>query len=198
MRVKSHWFKSGRSRTPQEIAAALAFIIWRIGDNALKTTRNAKFEIAVGTQYFSFLSEFLVFLVQVADRIAYRELAAEDRLAFTSTLANRVAETLAENQSRLIGNSLAEHKQRFIDKVNQRAGEYAEFEYGSEGPTFAFTRYLAYCMRGIMDEKDSNWITDQIMSIEAPEAVIMIEKTMRDLFETEPRQARTRGSVSGD
>jgi hypothetical protein len=198
MRVKSHWFKNGRSRTPPEIAGALAFIIWRIGDNALKNTRSAKFEIAVGIQYFSFLSEFLVFLIQVADRIAYRQLPAEDRLAFISTLANRVAETLAENQSRLIGNSIAEHKQRFIDKLNQRAGEYAEFDYGSEGPSFAFTRYLAYCMRGIMDEKDSNWITDQIMSIEAPEAVIMIEKTMRDLFETEPRQARSRRSVSGD
>ena len=106
MRIKSNWFKSGRKRTLPEIAGALAFVIWRIGDNALKNTRNAKFEIAIGTQYFSFLSEFLVFLIQVADRIAYRQLPAEDRLAFTSALANRVAETLAENQSRLIGNSI--------------------------------------------------------------------------------------------
>lgn len=197
MRVKSHWF-TGRKRTPPEIAGALAFTIWRIGDNALKNTRSAKFGIAVGTQYFSFLSEFLVFLIQVADRIAYRQLAPEDRLAFTSTLANRVAETLAENQSRLMGSNLAEHKRQFIDKLNQRAGEYAEFEYGDEGPTFPFTRYLAYCMRDIMDEKDSTWITDQIMSIAAPEAVVILEKTMRDLFETEPRQARGRNAVSGD
>lgn len=198
MRVKSHWFKSGRTRTPSEVAGALAFIIWRIGDNALRNTRNAKFEIAIGTQYFSFLSEFLVFLIQVADRIAYRQFTAEDRLAFTSALANRVAETLAENQSRLLGNSLAEHKQQFIEKLNRRAEEYAGFDYGSEGPEFAFTRYLAYCMRDIMDERDGHWITDQIMSIEAPEAVTIIEKTMRDLLETEPRQPRGRKTVSGD
>ena len=197
MSIKSHWFKS-HQKTPQEIAGALAFVIWRIGDNALKNTRNANFEIAIGTQYFSFLTEFLVFLIQVADRIAYRQLSAEDRLAFTSALANRVAETLAENQSRLMGNSIEEYKQHFIDKLNQRAGEYAEFDYGSDGPEFAFTRYLGFSMREVMDEKDSNWVIDQMMSIAAPEAVEMVEKTMRDLFETEPGQPRSRKTVSGD
>jgi len=198
MRIKSHWFKSGREKTPQEIAGALSFVIWRIADNALKNTRNAKFEIAIGTQYFLFLTEFLVFLIQVADRIAYRLLTAENRAMFTGTLANRVAETLAENQSRLMGDTLASHKQHFIDHLNQRAGEYADFDYTDDGPEFAFTRYLAFCMREVMDEKDVEWIIDQMMSIEAPNAVDMVEKTMRDVLETEPRAQRKRASVSGD
>lgn len=198
MRIKSHWFKSDRTKTTQEIAGAVAFVIWRIGDNALKNTRKADFEIAVGPQYFAFLNEFLIFLIQVADRIAYRQLPPEVRIEFTSTLANRVAETMAENRSRLLGGEFTEHKQQFINELNQRAGEYAEFDYGSDGPEFAFTRYLAYCMGGIMDEKDSTWVIDQMMSFEAPEAVKMVEKTMRDLFETEPRQHRTRKTVSGD
>jgi hypothetical protein len=198
MRIKSQWFKS-HQRTPGEIAGALAFVIWRIGANTLKNTRNAKFEVSVGPQYFSFLSEFLIFLIQVADRIAYRQLSAEDRNAFTSALANRVAENLAENESRLLGESLAERKQQFINKLNKRAGEYAEFNYGSDGPEFAFTRYLGYCMREeVMDEKDAAWVIDQMMSIAAPEAVEMVEKTLRDLFETEPRQKRSRKTVSGD
>ncbi|MBI5430698.1 MAG: hypothetical protein HY938_09625 [Nitrosomonadales bacterium] len=198
MRIKSHWFKSDRKKTPQEIAGVLGFNIWRIADNALKNTRKANFEIAIGPQYFLFLTEFLVFLIQVADRIAHRQLSAEDRFSFTSTLANRVAETLAENQSRLTDGSIAGHKQRFIDHLNLRAGEYADFDYGSDGPEFAFTRYLAYCMRAVMDEKDVEWVIDQIMSIEAPGAVEMVEKTLRDLFGTEPRQPRHRTSVSGD
>lgn len=198
MRIKSQWFKSDREKAPQEIAGAMAFTIWRIADNALKNTRKANFEITIGPQYFSFLTEFLVFLIQVADRIAYRQLPAEVRVVFTSTLANRVAETLAENQSRLMGNSIAAHKQHFIDKLNQRAGEYADFNYSSDGPEFAFTRYLAYCMREVMDEKDVEWVIDQMMSIEAPEAVDMVEKTMSNLFETEPRQPRTRNITSGD
>ncbi len=198
MRIKSHWFKSDREKAPQEIAGVLAFNIWRIADNALKNTRKAKFEIAIGAQYFSFLGEFLVFLIQVADRIAHRQLPAEARFAFTSALANRVAETLAENQSRLMGGSIAEHKQRFIDKLNLRAGEYADFNYGSDGPEFAFTRYLAFCMREVMDEKDVEWVIDQMMSIEAPEAVEMVEKTMNNLFTAEPGPPRTRKRISGD
>lgn len=198
MRIKSQWFKTDREKAPQEIAGVLAFNIWRIADNALKNTRKANFEIAIGSQYFLFLTEFLVFLIQVADRVAYLKLPAEVRFTFTSVLANRVAETLAENQSRLMGNSLAEHKQAFIDKLNQRAGEYADFNYGEDGPEFAFTRYLAFCMREVMDEKDVEWVIDQMMSIEAPEAVDMVENTMRNLFEAEPRQPRVRKSMSGD
>jgi hypothetical protein len=198
MRIKSQWFKSEREKTPQEIAGAMAFTIWRIADNALKNTRRANFEIAIGHQYFFFLTEFLAFLIQVADRIAYRRLSAETRFDFTSALANRVAETLAENQSRLMGGNIAEHKQRFIDKLNRRAGEYADFNYGADGPEFAFTRYLAFCMREVMDEKDVEWVIDQMMSIEAPEAVEMVEKTMKNLFESEPGQTRIRKVTTGD
>lgn len=198
MRIKSHWFKSGRERTPQEIADALAFVTWRVGDNALKNTRKADFEIEAGTQYFAFLVEFLLFLIQAADRIAYRRLSAEDRFVFTSTLANRVAETYAENYSRLLGGSPGKAKQHFINLLNQRAAGYADFDYGEDGPSFNFTRYLGYCMEQVMDEQDSAWIIDQMMSIAAPEAVQMLEKTMRNLYEAEPRQARRRAAASVD
>jgi hypothetical protein len=198
LRIKSSWFKAGREHTPEELAGALSFVIYRIADNALKKTRRADFGVEVGAQYFAFLTEFLQFLIQVADRIAYRRLPEQGRLAFTSTLANRVAETHAENESRLLGGDMAECKRRFIDLVNRRAGEYAEFGYGENGPDFAFTRYLAWCMGEVMDEQDSGWIIDQMMSIEAPEAVEMVEKTFRNLLESEPRQPRRRASVSGD
>jgi len=198
LRIKSNWFKPGREHTPEELAGAVSFVTYRIADNALKNTRKAKFEVAIGTQYFAFLTEFLLFLIQVADRIAYRRLSEQERYAFTSTLANRVAETHAENESRLLGGELAECKQRFIDRLNRRAGEYAEFSYGENGPEFAFTRYLAYCMGQVMDEKDSGWVIDQMMSIEAPEAVDMMEKTFRGLLESEPRSPRKRASAGGD
>lgn len=198
MRIKSSWFKAGREHTPVELAGALSFVIYRIADNALKNTRKAKFEIAVGSQYFAFLTEFLLFQIQAADRIAHRRLSAEDRFTFTSALANRVAETHAENESRLLEKDQAECKQRFIDRLNQRFDEYAEFGYGETGPDFSFIRYLAFCMEQVMDDQDSWWIIDQMMSIEAPEAIEMLEKTFRNLLETEPKQPRRRKSVSGD
>ena len=112
----------------------LSFVVSRIADNALKNTRKAKFEIEVGPQYFDFLAEFLLFLIMSADRIAYLKLSAEDRLVFTGNLANRVAETYAENRSRLLDEDLKECKRRFIDLLNQRAGEYADFGYDENGP----------------------------------------------------------------
>ncbi|MCX7192970.1 MAG: hypothetical protein NTY60_05005, partial [Proteobacteria bacterium] len=179
MRIKSNWFKSSREHSPAEHAGAIAFNISRIAENALKNTRKAKFEVAIGPQYFAFLAEFLLFLIQVADRLAYRQFSAEDRFTFTSSLANHVATTYAENKSRLMGGELIQCKQEFIDELNLRAGEYAEFGYDENGPEFAFTRYLAFCMGQIMDEKDSGWIIDQIMGIEAPNAVDMLEKNFR-------------------
>jgi hypothetical protein len=37
-----------------------------------------------------------------------------------------------------------------------------------------------------------------MMSIEAPEAVDMVEKTMKNLFKAEPTQTRIRKVTSGD
>jgi len=139
----------------------------------------------------------LLFLILVSDRIVYRRLSDEDRFTFTLTLANRIAETHAENESRLLAGEIADCKSRFIEQLNQRSGEYAEFGYDESGPDFSFTRYLGYCMDQVVDEKDSGWIIDQIMSIEAPEAVEMIEKTFRNLLESEPRPAR-RSAAAGD
>ncbi len=198
MRIKSNWFREGREHTPQEISDALAFVVSRIADNALKNTRKAKFEIEVGVQYFDFLAEFLLFLIISADRIAYRELSEADRLVFTGNLANRVAETYAENRSRLLVDDLKECKRRFIDLLNQRAGEYAEFGYDENGPAYTFYRYLAYCIGEIMTDADSGWIIDQIISFEAPEAIQMVEKALRGLNEAEPKKSRRRASVSGD
>ncbi len=188
MRVKSKWFKSEREKTPQEIAGAMVFIIWRISQNALKNTRQADFDVAVGVQYFAFLSEFLIFLVQVADRIAYGRLSSESRLAFTNALAQRIAEILAENRSELLGGEVSEHKGNFIGLLNLRAGEYSECEYGSDGPSFSFLRYLAHCMLDIVDERDKSWVIDQMMEIEAPEAVAMVEKAMQNLLDVKPAQ----------
>ncbi|HEY5993715.1 MAG TPA: hypothetical protein VIU46_03845 [Gallionellaceae bacterium] len=196
MRVKSHWYRAGRDKSPQELAGAAAFNIWRIGQNALKNMRSAGFEIAVGAQYFAFLSEFLIFLVQLADRIAYRHLDEEGRAAFTTELANRVGDNLAENQAELMGGELREHKAAFIAQLNLRGDEYAQYDYQKGAENFSFVRSLGLFMQDVVDETDRQWVTDQIMAAEAPEAIATLEKAMSGFLELEPRRP-SRSANSG-
>jgi hypothetical protein len=196
MRVKSNWFRSGREKTPKEIAGAVAFNLWRIADNALKNTRKADFEIAIGPQYFAFLSEFLIFLVLIADRIAYRHFSEDDRVAFTTELANRVGENLAENQCNLMGGEFAAHKADFIARLNLRFDDYANFAYEKAAENYSIIRQIGLFMQEVVDERDRIWV-DQIMAIVAPEAVETLERAMSGLLELEPRRAQ-RSSTSGE
>jgi hypothetical protein len=190
MRVKSHWFKSGGGHTPKELAGAVAFTVWRIADNALKQIRQAGFDIAVGEQYFAFLAEFLIFLVQLADRIAYRHLDNDARIAFTIELANRVAETFADNRREWMNGEPAADKAAFIARLNQRADEYANYDYQKDAANFSFIRALGLFMQEVVDEKDRTWVTDQIMAAQAPEAIATLERAMSGLLELEPKRAR--------
>jgi len=184
IRVKSNWQqKDHRKKTPQEIAGAVAYIIWRVSDNTLKNIRKADFDIAIGPQYFAFLQEYLIFLVMIAERIVYAQLSEEGRLEFTGALANRVAEHQSENQTEWLGGALREYKDSFIDRFNQRAGEYADFHYTGVETSFSLILHLGQCMRDVVDEKDKTWVVDQIMAIEVPESVAILEKAMAGLFD---------------
>jgi hypothetical protein len=194
MRVKATWFKEGRTKTPQQIADAMAFIAWRIAQNMLKNLRRADFDIAVGAQYFGILTEALIFVVQLADRIAHRRMSAEERAQFTAALANRVGCNLAENQHRLLDLDEAACKAEFIRQLNDGASGYAAFEYEPAAANFAFARCFAHALAAHLEEKDHPWVSDQIIAIESPEAASTVEKAMDGLLDPKPRRA---GSDNG-
>ena len=196
MRVRSRWFKSDREKTPEEIASAVAFIAWRVAQNALKNTRKAHFEVEVGPQYFDFMQEFLVFLIQVADRIAHRRQPWNLRVAFITALAHRVADILAENRGDLLGEPARDIKSRFIERLNQAADDYAAFEYEPGGLNFPFVRCLGHAMESVMHGPDQQWVADQMMSIEAPEAMETLEKAFANLFDGQPPPPPQTGSVT--
>ena len=199
MRVKSRWFQNGQPKPPAQVASAVAFIVWRVAQNALTRMRRAQFDIDPGPLYFAFLAEFLVFLVVVSDRIVYARLAPEAREGFTTALARRVGEVLGENESELIAVDAAYSKRRFIALLNERSADYASFGYGAEGPDFGFVRYFANRVNDVMAPKDQAWAVAQVMESEAPEAVAIVERALRDLLAVGPRpEARDRVRVSGE
>lgn len=198
MRVKSRWFKGDREKSPQEIAGAAAFILWKIAQNALKNMRSADFDIEAGPQYFDYLREFLIFLVQIADRIAFESMDGDSRVAFTTELALRVAENFAENRSALLGQSLGACKSEFITRYNERSNIYSECGFGADGPDFAFIRYLGHCILEFCEERDRSWVVDQIMAIEAPDAVSTVQRAMKGLLDTESAGHRLGSGIGPD
>lgn len=198
MRIKSQWFKDDKPRSAKQTASVMAFIVWRVAQNALKQMRTAEFDIDPGPQYFAFLSEFLVFLIQITDRIAYGQLEGAYRVDFTTALTVRVSEILEENEDTLLGPpAQRSYQNRFIDLFNERSSDYAEFRYSDAGADFAFLRYLGNRVMDIMVKKDQSWVIDQIMEIEAPDAIGSVKKGMHGLFDPGPQRER-RASVSGD
>lgn len=202
IRIKSQWFQTGTAKTPQQTASAMAFIAWRVAQNMLKQMRTAHFDIEVGPQYFAFTREVLVFLAQVLDRMAYECMGAEGRVEFITALVRRVAEVLQENEDTMLGLPPAgapSHFDEFIDLFNELADHYADFGYTSDGPDFAFVRYLGHRIEALMPAKDQRWVVDQIMATEVPEAVEILTRAMQGVLSTEPRASRTaRASTSGD
>ena len=199
MHVKSRWFKSEAPKPSRQVAGAVAFIVWRVAQNALMRMRRAQFDIDPGPQYFAFLAEFLVFLIAVSDRIVYARLAPEAREGFTTALAQRVGEVLGENESELLAADATDSNRRFIALLNERSADYASFGYGAEGPDFGFVRYFANRVNDVMPPKDQAWAVAQVMESEAPEAVAIVERALRDLLAVGPRpEARDRVRVSGE
>lgn len=198
MRVKSRWFKSDREKSPQEIAGAMAFILWKIANNALKNLRSADYGIEAGARYFNYLEEFLIFLILISDRMAFESMDSETRIAFTTELAIRVAENLSENENALLDLSYDDCKSRFIGHFNARSAVYAECGYDENGPDFAFIRYLGHTLLEFCEERDRSWIVDRIMAIEAPEAVSTVQRAMKGLLDSEPAPHRLGSGIGPD
>lgn len=207
-RLKSQWFRAGAPKSAGQQASAMAFIVWRVARHTLDRMRRADFDVEVGPPYFAFLREVLVFLVAVTDRIAYVRLDATQRPAFTAALVHHLARILQDNEDDLLGppaTGAPSHADSFIDLVNEVTGHYAEFgadpimpaDDAGFHPDFGFLRYLGRRLEPTLPEKDRRWVLDQVMAVEAPDAVAMVQRSMRELFDPSPRRAR-RAGTTGD
>jgi hypothetical protein len=199
IRIRSHFHRGGRERTAAELASVIAMLAWKLSQDAIRHMRTAQFDIDIGTQYFDFVCEYLAFMLHAADRIAYRVLAGDKRTAFTTALALKLADVVEDNRDMLIFEPAPERCRRhFIDLANERGGDYADFAYEEkEGPDFGFRRFFGSRLLEIVPEKDHAWVIDQVMEIEAPEAVKALESTLAGLFAPpgEARRARRESNI---
>ena len=180
-RIKSKWGDSKRVRSPAEIAGAVGMIVWRVATIHVDEIEEAGFVLRDANQRFAILAEFLIYLVQVADRESYAQYDDQQRAEFVTALALHVAATLADNQQELLGPG--DYQRVFVERLNAEIPDYADLNYGEDGPGYRFTRYFGDKVLALVGEEKANkWVIDQVMEIEAPAATDTLRKSLGNLL----------------
>ena len=171
--VKTRFRKKG-PRTIEERAGVIGANVWKIALEVFKHMEKEGFRFGSDRLTTEVLTEFIAFLVQLADRAVYGRLAEDERAALIGALVRHLAATMANNQQDLFGPG--EYRKPFIDRLNARFGEYAGFEYRDGEPGYSCLRYFAGKVADAMAEGDNKWVVEQMIDIEAPEMVRLIRK----------------------
>lgn len=181
MRVKSRWNKKGKTHSVEEIAGALAFILWRIATNGVLSMENAGFQTETQAQRLEIIAEFLAFAIHVADRMTIERFDQEQRVRFMTELAQKCAKHMEDNKRDVMGPG--EYRQGFIERLNQRMADYAEFGYSEkEGPSFGMKRFFGDQVKLCFSGEDQKWASSQVMDIEVPEILIHLKRATPNLF----------------
>ena len=182
IRIKSHWNNEDQDHGLPEIASALAFIAWRIGMDKAINLHCVRFVYTDDAQRLAVIQEYLVFLIQVADRKAHAMLDDEDRRTLVTSFAKKVIEHVQDNAQELLGPG--DYGRGFVERLNARSGEYAGFQFDEQGPSYAFLRYLGFEIQALMGEgQDNRWVIDQVMDKDGWDAYKQFARAFDDLFE---------------
>ncbi len=182
VRIKSHWHDDERDRSLEEIAGVLAFNGWKIAMNKAVELHSEHFHYADDGQRMGVIQEYLVFQVQLVDRLAYARLDDEGRGRLVVAMARRLAELVQDNGEDLFGPG--DHGRGFLERFNHRAGEYAEFGFSEAGPSYPFYRHLGSEIQNIMGgEGENRWVIDQVMDVDGPEVFKLMRRTLSNLLD---------------
>jgi hypothetical protein len=182
LRIKSHWKDDERERSLPEIASALAYIAWRIALDKAINLHCERFVYRDDAQRLAVIREYLVFLVQVTDRLAHAELDEADRRTLIVEFAKKLFGHVQDNSQDLLGSG--DYGGPFIALLDTRSAEYAEFQFAEDGPSYAFLRHLGHEIQMIMGESEENrWVIDQVMDKDGWDAYKHFARAYRNLFE---------------
>jgi len=181
VRVKSRWSKKDKTHGVEEIAGALAFISWRVATNGMLSMENADFSTETQQQRLQIIAEFLMFTVHIADRMTIEKFDANERQRFMTELAQKCAKHMEDNQRDVLGKG--EYRQAFIDLLNQRMADYADFSFTEQdGPSFGMKRCFGEQVAQLFGDKDAKWVSSQVIDIEVPEILVHLQRATPNLF----------------
>jgi hypothetical protein len=179
LRIKTKWNRKG-PKTLADRASVIGVYIWRASQEACKRMEKEEFSIRTDVQFVAVLTEFVAFSLQVVDRMIYGQMSEADRATFINALGTHLAQTAQSNIVDFLGPG--DHLQPFIDVLNARAGDYAEFDFDAAGPGYAFLRYLGEKVSIAMAVSDNKWVLEQVVEIEAPQVVKTVKRVVGEVL----------------
>lgn len=192
LRLRSRWKQGERERSLEDLATVGAANAWRAACNGVLNLENEGFETSSRAQRIDIIEEFVAFLLLLADRLVYETFSAEDRARFITAMAMRLAELVDENRTDAQGPG--EHRDRFIEKLNERTGVYAECSYSpEEGPGFTMLCCLGDRVTDVLGPTNRKWAQDQVVAIEGPEAAQGFTRALETLLDDAEQERPARG-----
>lgn len=182
IRVKTSWHKRDKQRDPKQLGSALAVTVWRSAYDSLNNLFKKKYEIKSREHAFYILAEYLFFLVHYIDRIAYDMLEDESRPGVIQELAIHLAEYMESEVAGPAGDRGV--RDSFIERMNERLGNYATFDYEGDKPEYACLRFFALKVMEVMEKQDQLWIIDQLIEVEVPGLLKLVRQTLNGLLLT--------------
>ncbi len=183
VRVKKRWNREQAPRSPAQMANAVASTVWKLAANVVLNLENENFETQTQAQRIDVMEEIVCYLVHVCDRWIYTRADESARTEFVSALVGDLARLLEDSRVDVQGEG--EYRSAFIDKINQRSGEYARYTFDDEGASFAMRCKLGDRVQAGMGERDQRWIPDYIVGREAPEIESALKRSLSGLVALE-------------
>jgi hypothetical protein len=171
--VKTRWRKKG-PRTLADRAGVIGTNVWKISVEIFRHMEKEGFKFGSDRLVTAVIAEFIAFLVQLADRAVYGKLSEPDRATLLGEVARHLAATMENNQLDLLGPG--EYRKPFIDLLNTRGAEYAEFACPGGEPDYACLRFFAAQVADAMAGSDNKWVLEQVLDVEAPEMVRLMKR----------------------
>ncbi|MGD2117761.1 MAG: hypothetical protein PVG66_05335 [Chromatiales bacterium] len=184
LRIKSHWHDDGAERSLEEIAGAIAYIIWRVAKDKAINLHGKDFVYADDRQRMDVILEYVIFQLQVVDRLANIRLGFDDEQRKEIILATtkKLAAHVHGNSFDLFGEG--DHIGPFVSRLNERSTEYSEFNYTEDGPSYPLLRHFGFSVQQVMGQEGENrWVIDQVMDQDGPDVVKQITRAIDNLFE---------------
>ena len=181
MRIRDRWPARDNSVSTEENAGALAYVCWQVALDGTKQLHAQKFDYRDDAQRVAVISEYLVFLIHICDRICATQLQPDEREIFVIKLMQVCAGHLHRNAEEILGPG--DYAETFMDTFNARSKDFSQCKYVNGGPGYSLLRAFGAQIQQLMGNSQTNrWVMDQVTEISAQNAVDQVQKSMRNIL----------------